>query len=306
MTVIDLLVSDTTHGGGRYLERAWDTGSYHSVGNHYSTGADHANYSFAYFYIGNSITPASVIDSAYYSITRYFGAGQPKTIVRLENAGSSSPPTSEADHQSRVRTVNGVVWNPGFPRPDDDRLYISILSLVNEVKSLSPVSVVVLHDDNGSATGSSNRVAYDPTDQGASFGPGIHIEYHVPNTSPAITVSPTVSYGSLTRLGPNNTPATVSFTAVDADGDSLTYQIRTGASGGGTLVGNDNATSGLQVNHSLAHNASGLNEGTNTLYLRASDGQAWSADAPFTVLVDRTAPTVGTIISTPSPVTGGG
>lgn len=133
----------------------------------------------------------------------------------------------------------------------------------------------------------------------------ITVFYTPTNTAPSIAVAPTVSYGSLTRLGPNNSPAIVSFTATDADGDPLTYQIRTAASGGGTLVASGNANLGSTTNVNIAYNATGLVEGTNALYLRVHDGTAYSADSSFDLLRDTEAPSVGTITVDPPIVTGG-
>ena len=117
---------------------------------------------------------------------------------------------------------------------------------------------------------------------------------------------PTINYNGLTRLGPNNTPGVVTFTADDANDDPLTHAIRTAANGTGTLVADGNASTGTPTNVNLAHNAPGLVEGTNPLYLRVSDGQAWSDDAPLTVLVDRTPPAVGAVTVAPPVVTEGG
>lgn len=130
-----------------------------------------------------------------------------------------------------------------------------------------------------------------------------------PNTAPTITVTPSVNYGGYTRTGPANSPISVSFEAEDAEetgSDELTVEVRTAASGGGTLVATDDYTSGTSGSISIAHNASGLSEGSNTLYMRVGDGTDWSDDASFTLLVDRTAPTLdGDITYDPDPVTGG-
>ena len=125
------------------------------------------------------------------------------------------------------------------------------------------------------------------------------------NTAPTITVAPTVSYGSLTRLGPNNSPAVVSFTATDAEqtgADELSYTIRTATAGGGTLVGSGTCTSGASKNHNIANADAGLVDGSQTLYLRVFDGWSYSADLSFTLLLDTTAPTVGAITHSPNPV----
>jgi hypothetical protein len=132
------------------------------------------------------------------------------------------------------------------------------------------------------------------------------ILFDIPNTEPVISVPPTVSYTPLTRLGPNNTPATVTFTATDTEettANALSYTIRTAAAGGGTLVGSGTCTSGISKSHSITNTNAGLVDGTNTLYLRISDGTLFSSDAAFTLLRDTGLPTVGTITHTPNPVT---
>lgn len=126
-----------------------------------------------------------------------------------------------------------------------------------------------------------------------------------PNTAPTITVGPSVSYGNLTRLGPSNSPAIVSFTATDPEetgaGD-LDYEIRTATGGGGTLVASGSCTSGVAENVNLAHNASGLSgNGSQALYLVVGDGTD-DTEESFTLLQDNAAPTVGTIIHSPNPV----
>lgn len=123
------------------------------------------------------------------------------------------------------------------------------------------------------------------------------------NTPPSINLSPSVNYGSFTRLGPSNTPVNVSFRATDAEQtgiNQLSYQIRTSSAiNGGTLVGSGNARSGITVNHSLANTAPGLTEGSQTLYVRFYDGYAWSNASSFTLLRDISAPTASSISHSP-------
>lgn len=141
--------------------------------------------------------------------------------------------------------------------------------------------------------------------EGASAdSPQLHLEYTPANTAPTISVAPTVSYGTLTRLGPNNTPAVAAFEATDPEetgADALSYEVRT-ASGGGTLVTSGTCTSGVTENVNIAWDAPSIVEGTQTLYLVIDDGTA-STEESFTLLMDATPPTVGTITVNPSPVT---
>lgn len=129
------------------------------------------------------------------------------------------------------------------------------------------------------------------------------IYYTIP---PEITVSPSVNYGGFTRLGSNNTPVILSFTAVDDETtgvNQLAYQIRTAAGGNGTLVGNGTATSGQNKTHNISNTDPGLTDGTQTLYLRVSDGTSWSNDASFTLLRDTSESAASIPTHSPSPVT---
>lgn len=103
-----------------------------------------------------------------------------------------------------------------------------------------------------------------------------------------------VGYGSYTRTSPNNTPWTCNFTA---GVDATNYEVRTAASGGGTLVASGAATSGAN-GKTIAYNATGLADGSQTLYVRVGNGTSWGADASFTLLRDDVAPTASTSIST--------
>jgi hypothetical protein len=109
-----------------------------------------------------------------------------------------------------------------------------------------------------------------------------------------------VSYGSFTRTSVNNTPWTANFTG---GADVTQYEVRTAPSGGGTLVASGAAASGANAK-TIAYNASGLVDGTQTLYVRCANATpVWGSDVSFTLLRDDTAPTASTTISTtPSPV----
>jgi len=98
------------------------------------------------------------------------------------------------------------------------------------------------------------------------------------NSAPIITVGPTVAYaGSSTGVSSVATPATVTFTATDAEqtgADELTWQIRTATGGGGTLVASGTATQAISEVASIDYNDSGIIDGSQTLYLLVSDGVA--------------------------------
>lgn len=121
--------------------------------------------------------------------------------------------------------------------------------------------------------------------------------------APTFSVQPTRNYNfGLTRTGPNNTPITVTFTPADAEqtgANELSYEIRTSATpGGGSLVGSGTCTSGAQKSHSLAYNATGLADGSNTLWVHLFDGTTTTTSNSFIVLRDDTNPTATTSIST--------
>lgn len=131
--------------------------------------------------------------------------------------------------------------------------------------------------------------------------------YYTANTPPSINYGPIVSYGSYNRLGPNNTPITVSFRAIDAEqtaSNALSYQIRTSSvQGGGTLISSGTTTNGTIKNQSLTNTSPGLVNGSQTSYIRVYDGSSWSNAYSLNILVDRTPPTTNNISYTPSPVT---
>lgn len=177
-----------------------------------------------------------------------------------------------------------------------------IQEIVNRSGWASGNALVIFIDDNGTTiNGGGDFSTYD---ENPAYAAELTIDYTPSNTAPTITDPPSVNYGGYTRTGPANSPISVTFEAEDAEEtgtDELTVEVRTAAAGGGTLVATDDYTSGTAGSISIAHNASGLSEGSNTLYLRVGDGTDWSDDETFTLLVDRGAPTVGTITQAPNP-----
>lgn len=114
-----------------------------------------------------------------------------------------------------------------------------------------------------------------------------------PNTAPEIIAGPTVTYQK-TRLGPGSF-ATVTLTATDAEdvaAQALTYEIRTGANGTGTVIASGSCTSGFSVAPVINYNAPGVSEGENTFYVSVTDGSLRSADSQITVDADFTAPSI--------------
>jgi hypothetical protein len=102
----------------------------------------------------------------------------------------------------------------------------------------------------------------------------------------------TVDYNGWTRTGPLNTPWGLRFTvSALANG---TWQVRTAAAGGGTLVASGSYTTSSPVSTTIAYNASGLADGSNTLYVRGNDGTNWGDDVAFNLKRDDVAPTAVT------------
>lgn len=235
-------------------------------------------------------------------------------LIDAHAADNPSAPATAAGVTSAPRTSAKVSWSnvPAWTA-DNDYTTPSVASitqeLVNRTGWSSGNAMVWFVNENGSSN--PNRIRMPYSYNGSTAGaPKLTIDYTPPNTAPTITVNPSVNYNGYTRLGPSNTPGTISFTATDPEetgSNALSYQIRTASGSGGTLVASGNFTSGVAANVNIAHNASGLSEGSNTLYLRVSDGTDFAPTNPsFALLVDRTAPTLdGDIEYDPDPVTGG-
>lgn len=132
------------------------------------------------------------------------------------------------------------------------------------------------------ATSTSQTIAVDHIRMRVTYSP-----------PPEITSGPTFNHNSgFTRIGPNNTPGVLTFTATHDDGGTLDYQIHTAASGTGTLVGSGTCTSGTSKTHNVAYNASGLSSGTPSLHVRAKkDSGEYGASEDVQIKVDGSAPT---------------
>lgn len=114
---------------------------------------------------------------------------------------------------------------------------------------------------------------------------------HTAATPPTITSGPTTTYASGTCTTPTVTWG-ITFTATDAEqtgSNALTYYIRTSSTfGSGTQVATGTCTSGSsKVVTGLAYNASGVVEGTQTLYLHIYDGALNTVTASSFTLVRR-------------------
>lgn len=106
----------------------------------------------------------------------------------------------------------------------------------------------------------------------------------VQNSPPIISVAPAVTYvAGSTGVSSDFSPATVTFTAVDAEDtgtDELIWQVRNAASGAGLIVASGLCSSGVQESLSIPYYAPGLILGSQTLYVRVIDA------GPGTALTD--------------------
>ena len=218
--------------------------------------------------------------------------------------------------------ITGIAWDSANLISADsnaDKIYLhSGFSATITTSFASPNIVVTGVAWDGSNLLSSDS-AVDKHYRHSGFSTTISASYSTPgtapqalawalpgNTAPSFSVQPSATYASLTRTGPSNTWG-VTFTATDAEqtgANALTYQIRTASGGGGTLVSSGTCTSGVsKVITGLAYNASGLADGSNTLYVRVGDGTDNVDSNSWTLLRDDEAPTAATSISTiPDPV----
>lgn len=263
-------------------------------------------------FTGVTIPPGSTIDVAYITYTA-FENGSATTVnitIRAVAADNASAPTNFSQANGATRTSASTAWNSVSSWVANNTYNSpSIVSVIQEVVNRggwASGNAIVIHSLNNGSTTSTNTIRrFSTYENNTATAPLLHIEYTPPNTAPEITVAPSVTYNGKTRLGPQNSPATVSFTAIDAEetsADELSYTIRTAASGGGTLVGSGTCTSGVSKQHNIAHNATGLaGNGSQTLYLQVSDGEDTDEES-FTLLQDNAAPAVGTITYDPDPV----
>jgi hypothetical protein len=298
-----------------------------------SAGADDGYWTLSGNFLNSEplIALGKSLSTSYYSFIRFPGVSVPQgatvddafiVLQSLSNASSSSvnlqiraiaadnagAPSTFGQADGAARTSASVAWS-SLPAWSSNTDYTSpsIDSVVQEVVNrggwASGNAIVIYVEDNASSGGAFRYAkSYE---SGSATAPRLTIEYTPTNTAPTITVAPSVNYNGYTRLGPNNTPGSISFEAEDAEEtgtDELTVEVRTAAAGGGTLVATDDYTSGTAGSISIAHNASGLSEGSNTLYMRVGDGTDWSDDESFTLLVDRTAPASFTPSSNVNPV----
>ena len=130
------------------------------------------------------------------------------------------------------------------------------------------------------------------------------LEYSL-NAAPTVSSAPTVAYGTGNlAVGPNNS-ATVTFTAQDADAgdqgtDALDFEIRTAASGGGTLIDSGTCSHNVSKEITLTNaEITSLGQGNTTLYLSILDDDLdRSSDSSFTIRRDSVSPTASDSIST--------
>ncbi len=306
MTVLDIRVAAGANDGEWTSAGAFS--STNALNINLGSSAGTTTYSGFFRFLNVTVPGSDTIDVANMVFRSWGNADSGVTCnarILAHLAANPAAPTSHSGVTSAPRTTAFTDWS-NIPPVGADADFTSaefpavMQELVSQGSWASGNAVVLFVENNGSSPSALRHIR--PYEFASATAPLLHIEYSPPNTAPTITVAPTASYGSLTRLGPLNTPAVVSFTATDADGDALTYEIRTAAGGGGTLVASGTCTSGTTENVNIANSDPGLVDGSQTLYLRVHDGAVYSADSSFSLLRDTTAPTVGTITTNPDPV----
>lgn len=262
-----------------------------------------------------AIPKGAIINAATLTLRASVNRANVTVNTRLSAVAADNPsaPSTYNGAENATRTTAQTNWH-SIPAWTSGTTYTSpaitgiIQELVNRPGWQSGNAIIIYWEDDNSSTSSNNthRAAFG--DSATSTDRALlTVDFSPPNSPPEITSPPVGDYGSLTRSGPANSPISVEFEAEDAEDtgtDELTVEIRTAAAGGGTLVATDDYTSGTAGSISIAHDASGLSEGSNTLYIRVGDGTDWSDDESFTLLVDRSAPAAFTPSSNVNPVVG--
>lgn len=256
-----------------------------------------------------TIPQGSTINSATLSMRAYASASTTtvNVTIRCFDEDDAAAISSESDYTGRDSTTAVVNWNnigawtadTWYDAPD----LASVVQEIVDRGGWSSGNAIMFRIVDNSSSADARRTPY-AYEGGSASAATIEIDYTLPNTAPTITVAPTVSYGNRTRSGPENTPAVVSFTATDPEetaAGELNWGIYTATAGGGTQVASGTCTSGVQEQVNIAYNASGLSEGSNTLYLLVSDGTDDDEES-FTLLVDETAPVTFTATADPSTV----
>lgn len=313
MTVLNLQVSAGADDGAWSSTSSEFSNSGTNVTGHFAGNRYHSFFRF----VDVLIPQGAELDEADILLQFSTGAGTDMSWrVQAQAQDDAVAPTNRSEALAMPLTSTYQDWTvfpaatPGTLQPVSSPDIVSVVQEVIDRPGWEPGNAILIAVRDIASASSNYRliVSYDVSPVYVAV---LSIEYTPPpNTPPTITVNPSVNYSGYTRLGPNNTPGNVSFTATDpeeTDSNALSYEIRTASGSGGTLVASGNFTSGVAANVNIAHNASGINEGSNTLYLRVSDGTDYAPTNPsFTLLVDRTAPTLnGGITHNPDPVTGG-
>lgn len=174
---------DTQVGAGADDGRVYqDTADYSNADTNTYVGWSHPSNgvsdAWARF-TGISGLGGSTIDVAYYSVEGVAKQGTPLTKIYAEDAAAPTAPTSLSDYNGRSRTAAAVDWdNPGTWTNSGFNDSPSIVSVIQELAdSYDPSAIQILHEDDGSATGSNNRLVYSSYDAGSTLAPKLHIEY---------------------------------------------------------------------------------------------------------------------------------
>lgn len=157
-------------GGGQYLIAQ----SVHAVGNTLALGgAESVNARFT----GVSGLNGATINSAVYSVHGFLdGIGSPLTKIRAEDAAAPAAiPHEDSDEwESRTLTTAGVDWDDALV-DDAWNDSPSIVSVIDEIKSLDPSVIQIFHLDDGSAVNEGH--AYDEYESDSALAPKLTIDY---------------------------------------------------------------------------------------------------------------------------------
>lgn len=176
-TIIDEQVGASGDDGMTLVDISWFSSGLTTLEiGHNDSNNSQAN-SF-YYFPDVDIAQGVTIDSA--KLVCYEAGSDAGALTKIFANDSAGPtaPTDVATHNAKVRTTAGIDWDgdPGAVGWQDSPSIVSVLAeLVNDY---TITSLLILHDDDGSAGGGSNRHlfrSYDYT--GNVSGPKVYIEY---------------------------------------------------------------------------------------------------------------------------------
>ena len=179
---VDYQVGTSTANDGYYYSSTLSNNDIYEYIGQISTYPSHAYLLFP----GVTVPNGATITTAY--LSGYAGsvggvATNVRTVISMNDADNATVPTSAANGATKVRTT-GVEWDPSAWNVG---IWYNSPSLVSDVSTVtsragwsSGNSMMVLHDDNGSAPANNFMRYYDYTNN-PSLTAKLHIEY-LPNT----------------------------------------------------------------------------------------------------------------------------